>query len=84
MKYLSMAVMGLIVGALAKLFYIGNDGSGWLMTMVLGIAGSFAAGTVGTLIDKQPGTQLKPAGFLASVVGAFVLIFLAKQFGIRF
>ncbi len=84
MKYVSMAITGLIVGALAKFFYIGNGGSGLLMTMVLGLAGSFAAGTIGTMIDKQPGTQLKPAGFLASVVGAFLLIFLAKQFGISF
>lgn len=84
MKYLSMIAMGLIVGALAKLFYIGNAGSGWLMTLVLGVAGSFAAGTVSTMLDKQPGTQLKPAGFGLSVVGAMVLIFLAKQFNIQF
>lgn len=84
MKYLSMAVMGLIVGALAKLFYLGNEGSGWLMTIVLGIVGSFAAGTVSTMLDKQPGTQLKPAGFGLSVVGAMVVIFLAKMFNIQF
>ncbi|MFO1255830.1 MAG: GlsB/YeaQ/YmgE family stress response membrane protein [Sphingomonadaceae bacterium] len=83
MKYVSMAIMGLIVGALAKLVYIGDNGNSWLMSIVLGIAGSFAAGTVGTLLDKQPGTQLKPAGFLASVLGALVLIFIAKRFGIE-
>lgn len=84
MKYVSMAVMGLIVGALAKLFYIGNDGSGWVMTIVLGIAGSFAAGTVSTMFDKQPGAELKPAGFGLSVLGAMVVIYLAKQFNIQF
>lgn len=84
MKYLSMIVTGLIVGALAKLLYIGNEGSGWLMTIVLGIVGSFAAGTVSTMFDKQPGTQLKPAGFGLSVVGAMVVIFLAKMFNIGF
>ena len=83
MKYLSMAVMGLIVGALAKVLYIGDNGNGWIMSMVLGLAGSFAAGFVGSMLDKEPGTQLKPAGFIWSVVGAMVLIFVAKQFGME-
>lgn len=83
MKYLSMAVMGLIVGALAKVLYIGDNGNGWIMSMVLGLAGSFAAGFVGSMLDKEPGTQLKPAGFVWSVVGAMVLIFVAKQFGME-
>lgn len=83
MKYISMAIMGLIVGALAKLFYIGNNGNGWIMSMVLGIAGSFLAGLVGSMLDKQPGTQLKPAGFIYSILGAMILIFLAKQFGLQ-
>lgn len=83
MKYLSMAVMGLIVGALAKVLYIGDNGNGWIMLMALGLAGSFAAGFVGSMLDKEPGTQLKPAGFVWSVVGAMVLIFVAKQFGME-
>ena len=83
MKYISMAIMGLIVGALAKLFYIGDNGNGWIMSMVLGIAGAFLAGHVGSMLDKQPGTQLKPAGFIYSILGAMILIFLAKQFGLQ-
>ena len=39
--------------------------------------------TVGTMLDKQPGTQLKPAGFVFSILGALVLIFLAKMFGLQ-
>lgn len=83
MKYISMAAMGLIAGALAKLFYIGDNGNSWLMTMVVGLVGSFGAGFVGSMMDKQPGTQLKPAGFLMSVIGAMVTIFLAKRFGLQ-
>lgn len=83
MKYLSMAAMGLIVGALAKLFYIGDNGNGWIMSMVLGLAGSFAAGFAGSMLDKEPGTQLKPAGFIYSILGAMVLIFIAKRFGLQ-
>lgn len=83
MKYVSMAIMGLLVGALAKFFYIGDNGNGWIVSMALGIAGSFAAGFVGSMLDKEPGTQLKPAGFLWSVLGAMVLIFVAKQLGVQ-
>ncbi|WP_088311581.1 GlsB/YeaQ/YmgE family stress response membrane protein [Novosphingobium sp. B 225] len=83
MKYVSMAVMGLIVGALAKLFYVGDNGNGWLMSMVLGLAGSFGAGFVGSMLDKEPGTQLKPAGFIYSVLGAMILIFVAKRLGLQ-
>jgi uncharacterized membrane protein YeaQ/YmgE (transglycosylase-associated protein family) len=83
MKYVSMAAMGLIVGALAKFFYIGDNGNGWIMSMVLGLAGSFAAGFVGSMLDKEPGTQLKPAGFIYSILGAMILIFVAKQLGIQ-
>ena len=83
MNYVMMAIMGLIVGALAKLLYIGDNGNGWIMSMVLGIAGSFIAGFIGSMFDKQPGTQLKPAGFVFSILGAMILIFLAKQFGFQ-
>ncbi len=83
MNYVIMAVMGLIVGALAKLLYIGDNGNSWIMSMVLGIAGSFIAGLIGSMLDKQPGTQLKPAGFIFSILGAMVLIFVAKQIGIQ-
>ena len=83
MNYVIMAVMGLIVGALAKLLYIGDNGNSWIMSMVLGIAGSFIAGLIGSMMDKQPGTQLKPAGFIFSILGAMILIFVAKQFGLQ-
>lgn len=83
MNYVMMAIMGLIVGALAKMFYIGDNGNGWIMSMVIGIAGSFLAGFVGSMLDKEPGTKLKPAGFIFSILGAMILIFVAKQFGIQ-
>ena len=83
MNYVIMAIMGLIVGALAKLFYIGDNGNSWIMSMVLGIAGSFIAGFIGSMLDKQPGTQLKPAGFVFSILGAMILIFVAKRFGLQ-
>lgn len=83
MKYLGMAVMGLIVGALAKLFYIGDNGNSMIMSMVLGIAGSYAAGMVGGMISKPTDGKVHPAGFVFSILGAMALIWIGKQFGIQ-
>ncbi|MFK7975937.1 MAG: GlsB/YeaQ/YmgE family stress response membrane protein, partial [Halioglobus sp.] len=44
MGILAWIVLGLVAGALAKLIMPGKDGGGWLMTMVLGIAGAFVGG----------------------------------------
>lgn len=68
------AIVGIIVGALARFFYPGAVEMGLLWTMVLGIAGSLLAGFVTT--RGQAGFHR--AGFLASVVGAMVLIFLGR------
>lgn len=81
MKYVSMVVVGLIVGILARFVYPGEVDLGWIMSAVLGVAGSFLAGFVGSMLDKEPGTQLKPAGFVWSILGAVLLIFIGRMAG---
>ena len=74
MHYLWMALLGLIVGALAKLIVPGKDPGGIVITMLLGIAGALLAGFVGRAVGLyQPGQS---AGFIMSVVGAIVLLLL--------
>ena len=70
-------VSGLIVGALARWFYPGAVEMGWIATILLGIAGSFAAGMVTT----RGRAGFHQAGCLASVVGAIVLIFVGHLIG---
>jgi uncharacterized membrane protein YeaQ/YmgE (transglycosylase-associated protein family) len=82
MKYVSMIVVGLIVGLLARFIYPGPVPMGWIMSAGLGIVGSFLAGFAGTMFDNQPGTQLKPAGFLYSLIGALAVIFIARFAGL--
>ena len=82
MKYVSMIVVGLIVGILARYVYPGAVPMGMILSAVLGVAGSFLAGFIGTMFDKEPGTQLKPAGFLWSILGALILIFVVRQLGL--
>jgi len=76
-----MIIVGFIVGALGKLF-IHNEHIGFIMTTIFGIAGSLAAGLVVHLISADNRSKpFHPAGFLASVVGAAVLLWLSVHFG---
>jgi uncharacterized membrane protein YeaQ/YmgE (transglycosylase-associated protein family) len=77
-----MIVVGFIVGALGKLLILGNAHIGFVMTALLGIAGSVIAGLVVHLLSSsQRDKPFHPAGFLASIVGAAVLLWLAMKFG---
>ena len=67
-----MIVVGLIVGALAKLIMPGHDPGGMVVTILLGIAGSVVAGFIGRALGWYgPGQS---AGFIASVIGAIIIL----------
>ncbi len=66
------AIIGLVVGALAKLIMPGKDPGGIWVTMLIGIAGSFVGTFLGRLVGHyQPGES---AGFIMSLVGALILL----------
>jgi len=67
-----MIIVGLIVGAIAKLLMPGRDPGGIIVTMLLGIAGSILAGFLGRSIGWYQ--QGEPVGFLASVIGAIIIL----------
>ena len=79
MQYVIMALVGLVVGAIARLIYPGHQHMGWIATIILGIAGSYLAGFVGNMIHKNEEGTFHPAGFFYSILGALVLIFLAHN-----
>jgi len=69
-------VIGLVVGAIAKLLTPGKDPGGCIITILIGIAGAFIAGYLGRAVGwYQPG---QPAGFIASVIGAMVLLLIYR------
>jgi len=72
MHLLWMIVIGLIVGALAKLIMPGRDPGGVIVTILLGIAGSVVAGLVGRAVGWY--SEGQSAGFIASVVGAIIIL----------
>jgi uncharacterized membrane protein YeaQ/YmgE (transglycosylase-associated protein family) len=66
------ALIGLVVGALAKLIMPGKDPGGIFVTMLLGIAGSFLGTFLGRLVGHYQEGQ--SAGFIMSLVGALILL----------
>lgn len=74
MNYVWMAVVGFVVGLIARAILPGTQSLGIVLTAVLGIAGSFAAGFVGQSLGWYAAGQ--GAGFIGSVVGAVVLLFV--------
>ena len=79
---LRMIIVGLIVGAIARWIIPGAQTMSYVATCLLGIAGSFLAGFVLQLVNRKAGDPFHPAGFIASILGAMLLIFLAKTFHI--
>ena len=72
LSILGTIVVGFIVGLIARAVKPGDDKLGWIMTTVLGVAGSLAATYAGEAMGwYAPG---QPAGWIASVVGAVVLL----------
>ena len=72
MSIIGMIFIGLIVGAVAKLLMPGRDPGGFIITMLLGIAGSVVAGYLGQALGWYKDGE--PAGFIAAVIGAMVLL----------
>lgn len=70
-------VFGLIVGAVAKLLMPGRDPGGFIVTMLLGIAGALVGGFVGRALGWYGPND--GAGFLMSLVGAVVLLVLYRM-----
>jgi uncharacterized membrane protein YeaQ/YmgE (transglycosylase-associated protein family) len=72
------ALLGLAVGFVAKLIFPGKENMGLLVTLLLGVAGSFVASYGGQWLKLyEPGQN---AGFIGSVVGALLILFVYGLF----
>ena len=77
MHYVWMALVGFVVGLIARAILPGDQKLGIIMTAVLGIVGSFVAGFVGQAIGWYQAGQ--GAGFIGSVVGAILVLFVYSK-----
>jgi uncharacterized membrane protein YeaQ/YmgE (transglycosylase-associated protein family) len=77
---ITLLVVGLIAGALARLLVPGRDHMGVGATILLGLVGSFVGGFLGWAIfghDKNQGA-FQPSGLIGSVIGAIILLLILR------
>jgi uncharacterized membrane protein YeaQ/YmgE (transglycosylase-associated protein family) len=74
MSIIGVIIVGFLVGVLARWFYPGVVEMGWVMTTVLGIAGSFLGGLLSSVLFKSPDGNFHPAGWFLSIIGAMIII----------
>ena len=72
----SWAVFGLIVGAAARMIYPGRQSMGLVMTIVLGIVGAVVGGSISTVVFRGATLGLPPLGWLMSVLGAVLVLYV--------
>jgi uncharacterized membrane protein YeaQ/YmgE (transglycosylase-associated protein family) len=70
-------IVGFIIGLIARAIMPGMQHLGFIMTTLLGIGGSIVGGLIARLFSKPaPGSSFHAAGFIMSVIGALILLFV--------
>lgn len=77
MTFVWMIIIGFVVGLIARAILPGQQNLGIILTAALGIAGSLLAGYAGKALGWYSDGQ--PVGFIASVVGAIILLFIVSK-----
>lgn len=83
MAILSWIVFGLVVGIIAKLLMPGKDPGGFIVTILLGIAGSLVGGFIGRAVMGSQRGDSAGAGYIMSILGAIVLLALYRMMARR-
>jgi len=76
-----MIILGLIVGAIARLIVPGRHHMGWIATAVLGIVGAYVGGTLGSVVFPPHHFEITPPikhSFLGALVGAVILLLIYR------
>jgi len=76
LQIVSMIVVGFIVGVLARWIYPGAIALGFWATAIVGIVGSLVGGVIGGLMWRTPGGKFHPAGWILSIVGALIVLWI--------
>jgi uncharacterized membrane protein YeaQ/YmgE (transglycosylase-associated protein family) len=80
MGIIGTIIVGFIVGVLARFFYPGAVPLGFWLTVALGIGGSIVGGLISSLIWKSPDGKFHPAGWIMSIIGALLLLWVYINF----
>ena len=76
MGILTWIIFGLIAGAIAKFIMPGNQGMGWLMTIILGIVGAFVGGWIGSMLGWGTVAEFDIKSMFLAVVGALLVLWI--------
>ncbi len=76
MGIIATIIIGFFIGLLARFIKPGNDSMGFILTTVLGIVGALVGGFMGRVFGIYNPDE--PAGFIASVIGAILVLVVAK------
>jgi uncharacterized membrane protein YeaQ/YmgE (transglycosylase-associated protein family) len=79
----TLIIVGLIAGALARLIVPGRQSMSILMTIVIGMVGSFVGGFLGYLIFGKDSAEgfFQPSGIIGSVIGAIIVLLVWMRVG---
>ena len=79
---ISLIIIGLIAGALARLLVPGRDPMGIGATILLGIVGSFVGGFLGYILFHHDSSQgaLQPSGIIGSIIGSVIVLLIYRHF----
>lgn len=72
MHLILFLLFGLVVGAIARFLVPGKEPGGWIVSMIIGVVGSFLGGFLGRVFSIY--REGEPAGFLMSLLGAVLLV----------
>ncbi len=77
MGIIAWIVFGFVIGLIARAVVPGRQAMGFVMTTLLGVAGSIVGGLVASVLEGGPATSFRTAGFVGSILGAVVLLAVA-------
>lgn len=83
MGLLAFLLFGLVIGLIARAIMPGKQSMGLVATALLGMAGSFVGGLVGSVVHGGRMLELHSSGVIGSVLGALVVMFIAGMGGRR-
>jgi len=81
MSILGWVFFGLIVGIIGKLLMPGRDPGGFIITIILGIAGALVGGFLGRVLGLY--REGDPVGFVMAIIGSIILLVLYRMFSSR-